>query len=521
MQSSDVEKISVKRKTDSFVETKRVKKSKFETDNNSNESENTQHNPDLDTDTESNLPTTFNQDENPEAHNTDTHDNNPSINSIMLDTIQIPTTSTDNTEITTLNLPHFLITSLKKHSISSLFPIQSALLPSLLKTPPPPLFYDVTSIIPSDICVSAPTGSGKTLCYLLPILSRLYQRVVPRLRALVVLPTKDLANQVHSVFNEYTKKTDLKVQLLNKYCRIISDMVTPPDVIICTPGKLVDSLKSDSGVKLEDLEFLVVDEADRLLDQSYHEWIPYLTSQLPSYSVANTTNNVIRVHCRKFLFSATLTRNPERLSQLQLYRPILYTIEDITALHKYTLPPLLTQFVYTCTSTQDKLLLLYHVLKHDSVTATLCFTNSKENTNRLHLFLVNLGFNVNEFSSQLNDKQRRSVFNKFAKNEIDILICTDAMARGIDIQNVKNVINYDCPPFLRNYIHRVGRTARANQSGNAFTLLEQCEVYHFKKMMKETSSSFNIKRFSTFQLLPYKEICSGSLTQLRDHLDTT
>ena len=520
MQSSEVKEIYVKRKTDDFVEIKRVKKPKIDSVNDSNEFENTQLNPDLNTDKESNLPTTLNQNENSQPHDTDTHYDNPSINSIMLDTIQIPSTPTDNTEITTLKLPHFLITSLKKHSISSLFPIQSSLLPSLLKTPPPPLFYDVTSIIPSDICVSAPTGSGKTLCYLLPILSRLHQRVVPRLRALVVLPTKDLANQVHLVFNEYTRKTDLKVQLLNKDCRIISDKLIPPDVIVCTPGKLVDSLKSESGLKLQDLEFLVVDEADRLLDQSYHEWIPLLISHLPSYSVANTTNDVTRVHCRKFLFSATLTRNPERLSQLQLYRPILYTIET-TSLHKYTLPPLLTQFVYTCTSTQDKLLLLYHVLKHDSVTATLCFTNSKENTNRLYLFLVNLGFNVNEFSSQLNDKQRRSVFNKFAKNEIDILICTDAMARGIDIQNVKHVINYDCPPFLRNYIHRVGRTARANQSGNAFTLLEQCEVYHFKKMMKDASSSFQIKRFSTFQLLPYKVICSSSLSRLRDQLDTT
>ncbi|KAI6655923.1 ATP-dependent RNA helicase DDX51 [Oopsacas minuta] len=505
-------KSSVKRRINNSVETKVNKKLKRPIDDflNNLNTKIQQHSSE---NNDSTFPEILNQFDHPETSETaDAH--NKQNTSIMQDTIYISPTMANEIETSTLNLPQFLINALNKNSIYHLFPIQSVILPTLILAPPPlPLFYDSSSILPSDICVSAPTGSGKTLCYLLPILARLHHRVVPRLRALIVLPTKDLANQVHAVFANYTKKTDLKIQLFNRDNSF--DMKHSPDVIVCTPGKLVDSLKSEFGIRLNHLEFLVVDEADRLLDQSYHEWIPFIISHLPS----KLNDDVIRVHCRKFLFSATLTRNPESLSQLELYRPILYTIEDISSSYKYTLPSLLTQFVYTCPSTQDKLLLLYYILQQDSVNATLCFTNSKENTNRLYLFLVKLGFNVNEFSSQLNDKQRKNIFAKFSKKEIDILICTDTMARGIDIHDVKNVINYDCPPFLRNYIHRVGRTARANQEGKAFTILEQCEVYHFKKMMKETNSNYQIKRFNSFQLLPYKEICSNALTQIRDQLD--
>ena len=428
------------------------------------------------------------------------------VSSLMQEVIHIQ----DNpTESSSLNIAPFLLTALRNNSISDLFPIQSSLLPALLSTHPPPLFYDPSTPLPSDICVSAPTGSGKTLCYLLPILTRLSSRVVPRLRALVVLPTRDLANQVHSVFTEYARKSDLNIHLLT---RDLSMLYTTPDVIVCTPGRLVDSLKSQSGLSLEHLEFLVVDEADRLLDQSYHEWIPFLTSHLPFGNSSSQT------HCRKFLFSATLTMKPEQLSLLHLYRPILYTIGDSNSLRRYVLPPGLNQFIYTCPSTQDKLTLLYYVLKHVSISSTLCFTNSKEITSKLYLFLSKLEFNVGEFSAQLNDKQRRAVFNKFAKSKIDILICTDTMARGIDIQNVRNVVNYDCPPFLRNYVHRVGRTARAHQEGNAHTLLEQCEVYHFKKMVKETNSKLQMKRFNSFQLLPYKDTCSTALAQIREEM---
>ena len=436
------------------------------------------------------------------------------ISSLMQDIIHIPSTLNATTESSALNIPPFLLAALHNNSISDLFPVQSSLLPALLCSPPPPLFYDPSCPLPSDLCVSAPTGSGKTLCYLLPVLARLSSRVVPKLRALVVLPTRDLANQVHSVFTEYTRKSDLKVHLLTRYMSMLYNQTArTPDVIICTPGRLVDSLKSESGLTLQHLEFLVVDEADRLLDQSYHEWIPFVISHLPFGNGSSQT------HCRKLLFSATLTMKPEQLSQLKLYRPTLYTIADSISALKYTLPPGLSQFIYTCPSTQDKLTLLYYVLKHVSISSTLCFTNSKDITSKLYLFLSKLGFNVNEFSSQLSDKQRRAVFNKFSKKQIDILICTDTMARGIDIQNVRNVINYDCPPFLRNYVHRVGRTARAHQAGNAHTLLEQCEVYHFKKMIKETNSKFQMKRFNSFQLLPYKDICSTALTQIREEVD--
>ena len=434
------------------------------------------------------------------------------IISLMQEIIHIPSTLNNSIESTDLKIPPFLITVLRNNSISDLFPIQSSLLPALLSAAPPPLFFDASSLFPSDICVSAPTGSGKTLCYLLPILARLSSRVVPRLRALIVLPTRDLANQVHSVFTQYAKRSHLNIHLLTRDISMLcdkSDSALYPDVIVCTPGRLVDSLKSKFGLTLDNLEFLVVDEADRLLDQSYHEWIPFVTSHLPHGNLRSQT------HCRKLLFSATLTMNPEQLSQLHLYRPVLYTIED----SRYTLPPRLTQFVYTCASSQDKLTLLYYVLKQISTASILCFTNSKEITSKLYLFLSKLGFNVKEFSSQLNEKQRRAVFNKFSKKQIDILICTDTMARGIDIQNVRNVINYDCPPFLRNYVHRVGRTARALQEGSAHTLLEKCEVYHFKKMIKETNSKFQMKRFNSFQLLPYKDLCSTALAQIREEID--
>ena len=440
------------------------------------------------------------------------------LTSLMQEIIPVPPTLPNPPETTSLPLPRFIHSALARNSINLLFPIQSYLLPSLL-TSQAPLFFTASSPVPSDICVSAPTGSGKTLCYLLPILSRLRSRVVPRLRAVIVLPTKDLANQVHSVFVEYTRKTDLKVIILNRDTHtLLAD--SAPDILVSTPGRLVDSLNSESSFSLEYLEFLVVDEADRLLDQSYHEWIPYIISRIPSYPRSRLHSNMtLSVHCRKLLFSATLTRNPERLSQLDLYRPVLYCVENTdTQRHKYTLPPNLHQTIVTCSSTQDKPLLLYHILTQKSFSSTLCFTNSKDNTRRLFLFLSKLGFCVNEFSSLLSEKQRKTIFHKFSANEIDILICTDTMARGIDIQSVSNVINYDCPPFLKNYVHRVGRTARALQEGNAYTLLEKCEVYHFKKMMKEVSCEYEWKRVSSRILNPYRDTCSNALEEMQTEL---
>ncbi|XP_022094138.1 ATP-dependent RNA helicase DDX51-like [Acanthaster planci] len=423
-----------------------------------------------------------------------------------------------------------LVRSLLDEGIKSLFPVQRHVIPVILDSARLGIHAGDAGYRPRDLCVSAPTGSGKTLAFALPIIQALLDRVVPRIRALVVLPTRDLAQQVSKVFSSLCKATDLRPALiggLKKFAQEQRMLVqtstgeTQCDIVVATPGRLVDHINKTQGFTLQYLRFLVIDEADRMMEQISQDWISQVekcafTGSRPAPGPITVEScRKISLPLQKLLFSATLSQNPEKLIQLNLFRPRLITSvvtsksrrrdtqlgegkmeERGEFVGKYTTPVGLKEYYIQCTPGQKPLLVL-HLVQTLNLRQILCFANTVEATRRLyHLIKLVGGVAVAEFSSNQTAGQRRQILKKFKAGKIQLLICSDAMARGMDVENAKYVISYDMPPYIKTYIHRVGRTARAGKTGVAFTLLQPHEVPKLLKMLKHAGKT-NIQKHGT------------------------
>ena len=432
--------------------------------------------------------------------------------------------------IDSIGLSDQLVKTLKQQKIMSLFPVQSSVIPFILSSSCGPLLSTQGGYQPRDVCVSAPTGSGKTLAYVLPIIQCMQQVVVRRLRALVILPTRDLASQVSHVFHTFSKGTNVKVglvtgqqrftkeqQMLVVQCQVDGgEKESLVDILVTTPGRLVDHVTSTPGFSLKHVRFIVIDEADRLLDESFQDWLQNVftacgmmldapsshlsfDSRLHVSSAAITdTFHMIHKPLQKLLFSATLSQDPEKLASLHLFRPILFASRHAMdtsgassaskgiyrTSQQYSTPDTLKEHYIICKSGEKPLVLLY-LLTDLGLSHVLCFTGSVESTHRLFLLLKLFGsINVAEFSSSLTQRQRQSVVSGFRQGDIQILVCSDAMARGMDIENADHVVSYDAPRYMKTYVHRVGRTARAGREGNAYVIVREEEAYHFKRMMR-------------------------------------
>ncbi|KAG8515031.1 ATP-dependent RNA helicase DDX51 [Galemys pyrenaicus] len=383
---------------------------------------------------------------------------------------------------------------LRMQGISSYFPVQAAVIPVLLQTAASGFLVGRGGYRPSDICVSAPTGSGKTLTFVLPVVQALLPRAVCQVRALVVLPTKELAQQVSKVFNVYTDATPLRVALVTGQKSLAKEQESLvqktvdgfrclADIVVATPGRLVDHIDQTPGFSLQQLRFLVIDEADRMLDSMHQFWLPRVVAaafsstgakdplalfqrrQTPAVTAASTCRP--QMPLQKLLFSATLTQNPEKLQQLGLYQPRLFSTGpapsgprdtgDSALGGKYAFPAGLTHHYVPC-RLRFKPLVILHLILEMNFSRVLCFTNSRENSHRLFLLVQAFGgVSVAEFSSRYGPGQRKAILKQFEQGKIQLLISTDAVARGIDVQGVQLVVNYDAPQYLRTYVHRALR----------------------------------------------------------------
>uniref|UniRef100_A0A7C9DIE0 ATP-dependent RNA helicase n=1 Tax=Opuntia streptacantha TaxID=393608 RepID=A0A7C9DIE0_OPUST len=424
------------------------------------------------------------------------------------------------------NLDPRLDNALKNMGISSLFPVQVAV---WQETIGPGAFE-------RDLCVNSPTGSGKTLAYALPIVQMLANRSVKCLRALVVLPTRDLALQVKEVFDAVAPAVGLSVGLAVGQSSIadeISVLIKRPrleigscydpedcgetlqsavDILVATPGRLMDHINTTNGFTLEHLRYLVVDETDRLLREAYQSWLPTVLK------LAQPSDDVFAPHAEPFsplncgffktirrmgaerglkgiayprlvkmVLSATLTQDPGKLAQLDLHHPLFLT----TGLTRYRFPEKLESYKVICES-QDKPLYLAALLQQLRGEKCIVFTSSVESTHRLCSLLKLFGefqIKFKEYSGLQRQAVRSKALNAFRKGDVDVLVSSDAMTRGMDVKGVNNVINYDVPPYIKTYIHRAGRTARAGQAGRCFTLLRKDEMRRFKKLLHKTDGN--------------------------------
>ncbi|XP_065168654.1 probable ATP-dependent RNA helicase Dbp73D [Atheta coriaria] len=426
---------------------------------------------------------------------------NPTVISVDLQNLQ--------TKVSSIKcLSKQLRNKLKAENIKYLFPVQATVIPYLLNS-----LNLKHCMSPRDICVSAPTGSGKTLAFALPIIQALQDTFIKRIRALIILPTQDLATQVFHTFKKYTEGTKLDVCLATGGTQFLLEQkelvvnnaafgwVSRVDILVGTAGRLVDHIKHTPGFTLEYLEYLVVDEADRVLDNVQNDWLYHLEKHIyneepTDLNILNLSNYRSRRAPQKLLFSATLSQDPEKLHKLGLFQPKLFTSiiegeeKNVTNISenfigKYTTPKELTE-KYIITSLDLKPLVLYQFIKNENLSRTLVFTHSLENAHRLKVLLQNLfgeEGKIEEIGSKLDGNLRNKLIKKFNSGEIDILICTDALARGIDLCGVQCVISYSAPKHLNTYIHRAGRTARAGEQGLAVTMLVQEQLTKFNEML--------------------------------------
>ncbi|XP_069038465.1 ATP-dependent RNA helicase DDX51 isoform X1 [Lepisosteus oculatus] len=421
-----------------------------------------------------------------------------------------------------------LLKKLESCGIQHFFPVQAEVIPAILESAPHGMLVGRGGYRPRDICVSAPTGSGKTLAFVIPVVQMLMKRVVCEVRALAVLPTKELAQQVRKVFCMYAEGTGLRVVMMAgqksfalEQASLLENNGTGSrslaDIVVATPGRLVDHINKTPGFTLQHLRFLIIDEADRMIDSMHQAWLSHVVKAAYKGGRSSELGSLFRraepgpitaasltqpqMPLQKLLFSATLTQNPEKLQQLGLYRPLLFTsVHSKSASpslprpaspqpqEKFNFPEGLTEYFVPCTLNSKPLIILDFILRL-KFSPVLCFTNSREASHRLYL-LVRLfgGVQVAEFSSRLSPNERKKTLKEFEQEKIQLLISTDATARGIDVSGVKCVINYDAPQFIRTYVHRVGRTARAGKAGLAFTFLLGVQEKRFLQMLKDAGS---------------------------------
>jgi ATP-dependent RNA helicase RhlE len=309
-----------------------------------------------------------------------------------------------------------------------------------------------------DVLACAVTGSGKTAAFLLPILQRLIARPRGTTRALVLAPTRELAAQIHENLN------DLAVHTPITGAAVYGGVGMGPqehafrsgvDVIIATPGRLLDHMRSPY-VKFGGLEVLVLDEADRMLDMGFLPEIRKILRHLPTKR-------------QTLFFSATLPAPIVTLSGEMLHQPVTIAVERKSA------PAVgITQAVYPV-GQELKSSLLAALLARGDMQEALVFTRTKHRANRLAEYLVRHGIKADRIHGNRSQSQRTAALADFKNGRTRVLVATDIAARGIDVEALGHVVNFDVPMVPDDYIHRVGRTARAEATGEAFTFVSPQE----------------------------------------------
>jgi ATP-dependent RNA helicase RhlE len=309
-----------------------------------------------------------------------------------------------------------------------------------------------------DIIGLAQTGTGKTAAFVLPILQRLLQGPRGRTRALIISPTRELAEQTCEAINDLGKQTGLRGVAI--YGGVSMEQQTRQltkgvEIITACPGRLLDHLWKGT-VDLSHLEVLVIDEADRMFDMGF----------LPDI------RNILKciLHKRQtLLFSATMPQNIRRLAREILHDPVTVQIGR-------TLPAkTVSHFLYPVQQ-HLKTTLLKELLRKTDTESVLVFTRTKHRASRVAQQLVRAGYRVTSLQGNLSQNQRQAALDGFRNGSIKILVATNIAARGIDVLSISHVINYDMPESTDDYIHRIGRTGRVNKSGDALTFVTEADT---------------------------------------------
>ncbi len=331
-----------------------------------------------------------------------------------------------------------------------------------------------------DVIGKSATGSGKTLAFGAPIIEKIEKG--SGLKTLILTPTRELTEQVSKSLSLFSRYKNLKVVSVYGGVSISLQIknLREADIVVCTPGRLLDHI-SRGTIDLSRIKILVLDEADRMLDMGFFEDVTKIIEYCPK----------IR---QTLLFSATISNEIIEISKKYMIHPIEVSAES------YVDPSKLEQIFYDVSS-KEKFSLLVHLLKEEHSKLVMVFCNTKRNVKFLGDNLRRYDFDVLALHGDLNQNQRNRILEHFHKSEKFILVCTDVAARGLDIKNVSHVYNYDSPKTSNEYIHRVGRTARAGREGKAITILSERDYENFNRVLRD-----GVLKIEKVQLPEFKKV---------------
>ena len=354
---------------------------------------------------------------------------------------------------TDLDLEDCVLDALDAMNFQECTPVQEQAIPILLEG--------------KDLIGVAQTGTGKTAAYLLPVLNQLSKGSYKEdaINCIVMAPTRELAQQIDQQiegFSYFMPVSSVAIYGGNdgiRYEQEKKGLALGADIIIATPGRLISHLNL-GNVDLSHVSFFILDEADRMLDMGFYDDIMQIVKKLPKER-------------QTIMFSATMPEKIKQLAKTILNNPVEVKIAVSKPAEK------IIQTAYVCYERQ-KLGIIQSLFKETKPERVIIFASSKLKVKDVTKALMRLHLNVGEMHSDLDQKQRDHIMHEFKNGRIDILVATDIVARGIDIDDIRLVINYDVPHDCEDYVHRIGRTARANHDGCAITFISEKEQNNFK-----------------------------------------
>ena len=315
-----------------------------------------------------------------------------------------------------------------------------------------------------DILAGSATGSGKTLAFGAGVIERTIQGA--GMQALILVPTRELAEQVAQSLKTFSKYKQLTILPIygGVSIRPQIDALPRADVIVGTPGRIIDHLERQT-FSLRKITTLVLDEADRMLDMGFIDDVERIINACP-------------IKRQTMLFSATLSQDIIALAQNYMEEPVEVSVACLVD------PCKLAQFYYD-TPDNMKFSLLVHLLKHENADLIMVFCNSQKTTDIVSKNLKNSGVDALPIHGGFSQGKRNTVMKQFHAGKVHVLVCTDVAARGLDIEGVSHVYNYDVPKEAKQYVHRIGRTARAGREGKAITILTSRDHDNFRRVLRE------------------------------------